>query len=907
MSLPSGQRLGLYEIVAPIGAGGMGEVYRARDSRLDRDVAIKVLPPELAGDADALARFEQEAKAVAALSHPHILSIFDFGTHDGIVYAVMELLEGQTLRVALRHGALSETLALDYGRQFAKGLVAAHTKGVIHRDLKPENLFITDEGHLKILDFGLAKRQAGRAGGSAADLTQITEVGTVMGTLGYMPPEQLRGQVVDHRADIFAFGAVLYEMLSGQRAFSGPTPADTMSAILTLNPPDFTASGQQVSPAFDALVRQCLEKNVERRVQSAREVAAGLERVASGSTIDRANEDQRFNAASITRSGPDASAVVGAASGPPATAVDTAGPRRTSVIYGAVAIVALIVGLVAGVVMWRGAASTPASVPRVAVLPFENLGTPEDDYFADGITDEVRGKLTTIDGLQVIARGSSIPYRKTAKTPQEIGRELDVQYLLTATVRWQKTPTVNRVQVSPELVDVSGAGAPASKWQQPFDAEPNDVFQVQADIATRVAQALGVALGLNDEQRLAVKPTENLAAYQAFLRGEEFSKGMGAADPASLRQALGQYDKAAALDPLFTHAWARISLASTALYTNSTPVPAMAERAREAADRALALAPDGPEGYFALGEYLRGAKRDPAGALQQTLAGLTRVPGHAGLLSSTAAAEITLGRWEAAVDHLRQGERLDPRSVQTKRRLSNALLRLRRYPEAREVLDRGIALAPTDLSLIELKAMTFIAQADLAGARRVMAAVPASVEPTTLVSYFAFFQDLGWVLDDQQRDLLLRLTPTAFDEDKGAWGIVMAQAYALRGDAAKVREHAEVARQAFEEQLKAEPNDAQRRMQLGWALAFLGRKADAIREGERGAALLPIAKDAYLGPYLQHELGRIYIQVGEPDKALDLIEPLLKIPYFLSPGWLQIDPSFEPLRSNARFQKFVAP
>jgi TolB-like protein len=875
----------------------MGEVYRARDARLDRDVAIKVLPADLAGDVDALARFEQEAKAVAALSHPHILSIFDFGTHEGIAYAVTELLEGRTLRNALDEGALPEPVALDYARQIAKGLVAAHAKGVIHRDMKPENLFITEDGHLKILDFGLAKRQAGRDGGSAADLTQLTQVGAVMGTLGYMPPEQLRGQTVDQRADIFAFGAVLYEMLSGRRAFTGPTPADTLSAVLNLNPPEFAASGHAVTPAFDSLVRRCLEKDVARRLQSARELAAGLESITPGTSIG--------STPGVPPAIGDRPSVMSGAPGSGVVAAAPAAGSRRALIYGSIAGVLLIAAIAAGITMWRAPATTPAGPPRVAVLPFENLGTPDEEYFADGITDEVRGKLTSIDGLQVIARGSSIPYKKTTKTPREIGRELDVQYLLTATVRWQKSPTVNRVQVSPELVDVSGDGAAASKWQQPFDAEPSDVFQVQADIATRVAQALGVALGLNEEQRLAVKPTENLAAYDAFLRGEELSKAMGAADPASLRQALAQYDKAVALDPSFTHAWARVSLASTALYTNSTPVPAMAERAREAADRALALAPDGPEGYFARGEYLRGAKGDPAGALQQTLAGLTRVAGHAGLLSSTAAAEIILGRWEAAVDHLRQGERIDPRSVQTKRRLSNALLRLRRYPEAREVLDRGIALAPTDLSLIELKAMTFIADANLAGARAVMAAVPAAVEPTTLVSYFAFFQDLGWVLDDAQRDLLLRLTPTALDDDKGAWGIVMAQAYALRGDAAKVREHAEVARQAFEEQLKAEPNDAQRRMQLGWALAFLGQKADAIREGERGAALLPVAKDAYLGPYLQHELGRIYIQVGEHDKGLDLIEPLLKIPYFLSPGWLKIDPAFEPLRSNARFQKLI--
>ena len=869
----------------------MGEVYRARDARLEREVAIKVLPADLARDHDALARFEFEAKAVAALSHPHILAIFDFGRHDDIAYAVMELLEGRTLRNVLSRGALSQPRALDLARQIAKGLGAAHAKGIVHRDLKPENVFVTTDEHVKILDFGLAKRQAVNSGATAAEMTQLTQAGTVMGTLGYMPPEQVRGQQVDHRADIFAFGAVLYEMLAGRRAFSGETPADTISAILNLQPVDFAVSGHPVSPAFDTLVRQCLEKDRERRIQSAPELLRSLDGVTTALASGTAHVAAQPSAP-LTAPVAPASSVTAVPSG-----------RRWPLLAAAMAVVAI--GTVAAW-LWRPSPSAvPAGVARVAVLPFENLGESQDEYFADGITDEVRGKLITVDGLQVIARGSSAPYKKSPKAPNEIGRELDVQYLLTGTVRWHKTDTTNRVQVRPELLDVSAGGAPSVKWQQPFDTDTADVFQMQADIATRVAQAMGVALGLNEEQRLAEQPTQNLAAYDAYLRGEELSRAMGTSDPGALRQALAQYDKAAALDPAFVQAWARISLASTALYTFSTPVPSMSSRAKETADRAIALAPASPEGYYALGEYLRGATGNPAAALEQTLAGLKVAPDHAGLLSSTGAAEITLGRWEAAVEHLRHGERLDPRSVQVKRRLSNALLRLRRYPEAREVLDRSIALAPTDLSLIELKAMTFVAQADLAGARAVIAAVPSAVEPTTLVSYFGYFQDLGWVLGDAHRDLLLRLTPTAFDDDKGAWGIVLAQGFALRGDAAKAREHADVARAAFEEQLRAAPNDAQRRMQLGWALAFLGRKADAMREGERAAALLPIDKDAYLGPYLQHELARIYIQVGEVDRGLDIIEPLLTIPYFLSPGWLRVDPAFDAIRTNARFQKLM--
>jgi eukaryotic-like serine/threonine-protein kinase len=264
VTLSAGTRLGPCEILAPLGAGGMGEVYRAKDTRLGRDVAVKVLPEALAADADALARFEREALAVAALSHPNILSIFDFGTHDGTAYAVMELLEGETLGAKLVTGPISQKQAVDYALQVAKGLSAAHEKGFVHRDLKPENLFVTGDGHLKILDFGLAKKVetlTPQEQTSAPTRSGHTEPGTVMGTMGYMSPEQVRGQPVDHRSDIFSSGTILYEMLSGKKAFKRDTASDTMAAIMRDEPPELTRSGQNISPALDHIVKHCLEKD----------------------------------------------------------------------------------------------------------------------------------------------------------------------------------------------------------------------------------------------------------------------------------------------------------------------------------------------------------------------------------------------------------------------------------------------------------------------------------------------------------------------------------------------------------------------------------------------------------------------------------------------------------------------
>src|SRR6185369_1107201 len=493
MPLTTGTRLGTYEILAPIGAGGMGEVYRARDRKLDRDVAVKVLPAQLTSNPDALARFEREAKAVAALSHPNILAIHDFGAHEGVSYAVTELLEGETLRGKLDGSPVSQKQAVDWSLQIARGLSAAHGKGVVHRDLKPDNVFVTNDGQVKILDFGLAKR-VGAVGPEEQTMEQAasdhTEPGSVMGTMGYMSPEQLRGLAVDHRTDLFSFGAILYELLSGRKAFKRDTASDTIAAILKEEPPELTQSGRNVSPALDHIVRHCLEKDRENRFQTAKDVAFALTEASSPTTLS------------------------GVSSGSYVLPPPRRSPRKSLAIVAAVAVVLAV----AAAFLWNrsklgGAGSAAAGPKRIAVLPFENLGAPEDDYFADGMSDEIRGKLTSLQGVQVIARGSSTPYKKTNKTPKQIAQELNASYLLTATVRWEKSGGASRVHVSPELVDVTRPDAPTSKWQQPFDAAMTDVFQVQSDIATKVAQALGGALGQGEEKRLSEKPTQNLAAY----------------------------------------------------------------------------------------------------------------------------------------------------------------------------------------------------------------------------------------------------------------------------------------------------------------------------------------------------------------------------------------------------------
>jgi tetratricopeptide (TPR) repeat protein len=376
-------------------------------------------------------------------------------------------------------------------------------------------------------------------------------------------------------------------------------------------------------------------------------------------------------------------------------------------------------------------------------------------------------------------------------------------------------------------------------------------------------------------------------------------------EPTALERATAAYERAVALDSSFVQAWARLSQTYSSRYANAVPTPEGAARARAAAERALALAPDAAEPRLALGSYYDFVTGEYAKALEQFALGRRADPNNAELLSAAALSEQSLGRWENALDYLKRAEVLDPRSPQVASRLARSYIWLRRDDEAIAAADRGIALAPTTISIHQNKAMALLGKGDLPGARAVLRAVPAEVDPTELVAQIANYWDMAWVLDDEQQKLVLRLAPSAFAGDRFAWAIIKAQTYGYRGDTRRARAYADSAIRASGDVLANTPDDAQRRVLLGLALAYVGRKKEAIREGERGVSLLPISKDAFSGPYHQHQLVRIYMLTGEPQKAMDLLEPLLEIPYYLSPGWLRVDPTFAPLRKLPRFQALV--
>jgi serine/threonine-protein kinase len=857
-----------YRLERELGRGGMATVFLAHDLRHDRPVALKVVHPDLAATLGP-ERFRREIRTTARLQHPHILPVLDSGEAADQLWYTMPYVEGESLRDRLRREVqLPLDDALQIAREVADALAYAHGQGIVHRDIKPENILLS-RGHALVADFGIARAL------QAADAEQLTATGVAVGTPAYMSPEQADGRSnVDGRSDLYSLGCVLYEMLTGEVPYTGRTPQAVIAKRVLEPLPHVRTLRASVSEAVEQAINRALAVTPADRFATAAEFSRALAQPHPGPTT------------------------IGSPAAP-----HRDGGRRVPV---GLATLALSIVLGVGILLaWSRTRpdATANAVKRLAVLPFENLGDTADAYFADGVANDLRAKLSQIAGLAVIARGSSNEYKGTTKTQQQIARDLGVDYLLTATVQWEKPAGgVSRVRVDPELVDVRPGHAPQTLWGKSFDAELTGVFQVQADIAGQVAQALNVALGDSAKHELASKPTQSLPAYEAFLRGEASSQGM-LAEPSSLRQAIAAYEQAVALDSSFVRAWAQLARARATLYWTA-PTPELAEAARRAAEQALALAPAGPDGHEALGAFYLIVPKDYPHALREDSTGLAVASGNAELLGQAATAETFLGRWEAARGHLEQAARLDPRSSFTAQLLGRVLLYTRRYPEAERALDRALQLMPANLLIRYTRVLVALARGDLAGAQAVLRAAPKEVNPTALVQFMAT-KDLMWMMDDAQQRLLLRLTPSAFDNDRADWAGSLAQMYAFRGDRAKARAYADSARLTYEQRLRATPQDAALHTFLGLNLAYLGQKAAAIREGNRGVGLLPISRHASEGAILQHYLARIYILVGEPELALNQLEPLLKIPYYLSPGWLKIDPNFAPLRGNPRFERLV--
>jgi TolB-like protein/tetratricopeptide (TPR) repeat protein len=864
----------------------MATVFLARDLKHDRPVALKVLHQELAAVLGA-ERFQREIRLAARLQHPHILTVHDSGETAAQLWFTMPYVEGESLRDRLRREKqLSVEDAVRITREAALALEYAHQQGVIHRDIKPENILLTRDGSTLVADFGIARA-------IAAPGEQLTQTGMAVGTPAYMSPEQATGdRDLDARSDVYALGCVLYEMLAGEPAFTGPTPQAVLLRAMTERPRALNSSRAGVPHALDAVISRAMALTPADRFPSMAAFAQGLSAVMQPT---------------VGTAAPAPQALQGAEPSPPPRP-----PSHRPMLSRRPLFAMLALGMLIGVGVlfaWRrgqgSGSQAEGAVKRLAVLPFENLGDSADGYFADGMTDEIRGKLAMLPGLQVIATSSVSQYRGTHKSPEEIARELEVGYLLVGKVRWERIGGQGRVRVSPELIELS-RGAPTIRWQQPFDAPLTDLFQMQGDIAERVVQSLNVAIAPAQERQLASRPTANVAAYDAYLQANALLGTGGGTPSGNIRPAITLLERAVALDSGFAAAWAQLSRAHSVANFLLLANPQDSAAAESAARRALALNPREPLGYLALGDFFGSVAKDPVRALEQYSAGGEVAPQNAELLTQGALSQMTLGRWEEALASLQNAERLDPRSLATVRRLSYTLARLRRFDSADEAADRALAIAPASLEAIHNKIVVRLMQGDLEGARQVLDRAASQVDPTALVAYVATYFDLYWLPVGRHQELLLRLPPSAFGGVRSDWALAMAETWDYRGDHGRARAYADTASGEYERQLKAAPNDPSATALLGMALAYAGRKTEAIQMGQRAVTLLPIARDHFSGPYFAHLLARIYVKTGESGKAIELLGELLRSPYILSPGWLRIDPNFDPIRNDQRFQKLTA-
>jgi len=652
-----GRTLGHYTIQSKIGAGGMGEVYRAHDTRLDRDVAVKILPEHLAQDVEALRRFEREAKAVAALSHPNILSIFDFGTEEGISYAVMELLEGETLRDRIQRGTLDWRETVEIGSAIAEGLAAAHAKNIIHRDLKPENIFLTSSGQtsgggVKILDFGIARVKRIVTPDSETLTGTVTKPGTVMGTIGYMSPEQVRGEEADAPSDIFSLGCVLYEMVRGQRPFAHATAADTIAAILKEEPPALASTGRGIPVGLDRVIRACLEKFPSARQLSARELAQELKAISDGRKIKDAIPAR------------------------------TANYKRLATLLGA-AIVVFSLGLLA----WgKFAGKREQAVNSLAVLPLSNASNDQEtEYLCDGITESIINSLSQIPALQVMSRSTVFNYKNKTIDPQEVGNKLNVSAVLTGRL----TQRGDTLFIGTELVKVADG---SQIWGKQFQQKLADVLTLQVEMSNQISEQLRLTLTQEDKNRVTKQYTENTEAYKLYLKGRVHSLNSWRAQ--GFQQGISYLNQAIVLDP--TYALAHAGLAATYYEASGVwlqPNDAM-RKAKFAATRALQLDETLAEAHTALGQVAAQYEWDWAGAEKHYLRALELNPNFAPAHMYYGHYLAHRGRLAEGIEEMQAAQRLDPLTSFTSMTLASYYYVAQQTDEAISRLRRIIQTDP---------------------------------------------------------------------------------------------------------------------------------------------------------------------------------------------------------------------
>src|SRR5215471_2169303 len=704
MTLATGTRLGHYEIRSRIGAGGMGEVYLAEDTKLRRKVALKLLSADLTRDADRLRRFEQEAQAASALNHPSILVIYEIGIEGNDHFIATEFIEGETLRQHLHREQLSIHESLDIGTQVANALSAAHRAGIIHRDIKPENIMVRPDGYVKVLDFGLAKLTEQHLSTIDTEAPTVananTDPGTVLGTLNYMSPEQARGKPLDARSDIFSLGVVIYEMVAGRAPFEGETSSDVMSLILHKEPPPLARYMPDVPSELDRIVTKALAKDKEERYQTAKDLLIDLKRLKQKQDVD-AELERSVSPESISRppgaatgTGTAVATATGSAVKSEGTEIKTTSSAEYIVSeikrhkLGSLVTLATFVALTAIVGLFvypRYFASGASAIRSIAVLPFANEGgDPAAEYLSDGISESLINSLSQLPQLKVIARSSSFRYKGKEVDIREAAKALGVEALVTGRVVKQG----DSLQVSVEVVN---AAEGTQLWGERYTRKAADVQAVQSEISREIADRLRLRLTGAQEQQLAKRATDNPEAYQLYLNGEFYSRKGGVEN---IKRSLDYHNQAVSLDPKFALAWTGVARAYRyhAAYGLLDPKEANA-KAKEAAQKALGLDELLAEAHRSLGQ-IKQDEWDWAGAEREYKRAIELNPSLASAHSAYSDYLSKVGRHAEALAEAKRAQEIDPLWISAKAQEGTALFFARRYDEAIQQLQNIIKLEP---------------------------------------------------------------------------------------------------------------------------------------------------------------------------------------------------------------------
>ena len=859
----SGQIISHYRITEKLGSGGMGEIYKAEDIKLKRTVALKFLPSSFSSDEESKKRLTHEAQAASSLDHPNICTIHEIGeTDDGLLFISMALYDGETLKDRVEKGPIEIDEAIKITLQICEGLEKAHKSEIIHRDIKPANIFITTDGIVKILDFGLAKSKG---------QTQLTQMGSTVGTVDYMSPEQATGSVIDKRTDIWSLGVMFYEMITGQRPFAAEYEQAVIYSILNTEP-DLS----KLSNDLASIINRSVNKSAEQRYQSAEEMKLDLEALRDGTKAKINYVPIRLSRIRL----------------------------RTKIIAAAASVILLASILYFNI---NKSSDNAASVPErkmIVVLPFVNLGPPEDEYLGQGMREEISNKLAAFASLGVISRSSAEKIAKANKTAKEIGKELGVDYILEGTIRWSKTKgKESRIRIIPQLVRVSDD---VSIWSDSFDKVINDIFNVQNDIAQNVIDKLGIKI-LPGQTVKGPPPTKNLEAYDYYLKAVQFQyKNSTNSD---LLTAIRLFQKAIELDPDFAEAYAQASITYEAVfYWDADRNRKNLEIAKEYLQKAIELKPRMALIHLAKAFDYTWIKNDQQAAFEEFKRTVEIQPSNAEANFWIGGMYFESGKIEEGLKYTMKAIQLDPLTARYPWGIGLDYYKLRDYKNAEKYFNRAIEISHGESSYFADLAKTYIAwKGDIGKAAEIMSQVKDE-------SYLETDENLFIYLSILKRDF-----NTALDQLKSSGkeysnnyftGFIpnsqmIAMVYKYKNELKLSKEYFETSIAEINKKIKNEPNDMQLYKALSISYAGLGERKKVLTEYGRflGFKEEGIQKNSEI--IKSKYPPEICILLENYDQALKQIDSLLSNPAWISVNILKLDPLYDPLRNLPGYKTII--